>query len=59
VGRKYVAWTVRGCDGAARLRARVQTLTSRAELDALLDDAGAAGLGPQGWFRPVFSSGEG
>jgi hypothetical protein len=59
IGRKYVAWTVRGCRGAAQLRARVQLLQTRAQLDALLDDAHSAGLGPQGWFRPVFTSGDG
>jgi len=59
IGRKYVAWTVKGCNGAARLRARVQTLETRAQLQALLDEALSAGLGPQGWFRPVFTSGDG
>jgi len=59
VGRKYVAWTIRGCNGAARLRAMVQTLTTRADLDAILGRALAAGLGPAGWFQPVFVSGEG
>jgi tRNA-dihydrouridine synthase len=59
IGRKYVAWTVRGCRGAAQLRARVQSLETRAQLDALLDDALGAGPGPEGWFRPVFTSGEG
>lgn len=59
VGRKYVAWTIRGCNGAARLRAMVQSLTTRADLDAILDRALAAGLGPSGWFQPIFVSGEG
>ena len=59
LGRKYVAWTVRGCNGAARLRAAVQGVDTVADMDALLDEALAAGLGPQGWFRPVFTSGEG
>ncbi|MGA2283342.1 MAG: tRNA dihydrouridine synthase DusB [Candidatus Dormibacteria bacterium] len=59
VGRKYVAWTIKGCNGAARLRAMVQTLTTRADLDALLGQALEAGLGPGGWFHPVFTSGEG
>jgi tRNA-dihydrouridine synthase B len=59
VGRKYVAWTIRGCNGAARLRAMVQTLTTRSDLDEILDRALGAGLGPTGWFRPVFVSGEG
>jgi tRNA-dihydrouridine synthase B len=59
VGRKYVAWTIKGCNGAARLRAMVQTLATRADLDALLEQALAAGLGPGGWFHPIFTSGEG
>jgi tRNA-dihydrouridine synthase B len=59
IGRKYVAWTIRGCAGAARLRAEVQTMETRERLDALLDRALAAGPRPEGWFRPVFVSGEG
>ena len=59
IGRKYVAWTIRGCAGAARLRAEVQTMDTRERLDALLDRALAAGPRPEGWFRPVFVSGEG
>jgi tRNA-dihydrouridine synthase B len=59
IGRKYVAWAIKGCNGAARLRARVQTMDNREELHRLLDAALRAGLGPDGWFRPVFSSGEG
>lgn len=59
IGRKYVAWAVKGCNGAARLRARVQEMDSRERLDALLDAAIGAGLGPDGWYRPVFTSGEG
>jgi tRNA-dihydrouridine synthase B len=59
IGRKYVAWTIKGCNGAARLRAMVQGLTVRADLDAILDLALAAGLGPSGWFLPLFISGEG
>ena len=59
IGRKYVAWSVKGCNGAARLRAAVQGLDSLEALDALFDEALRAGLGPQGWFRPVFSSGDG
>ena len=50
VGRKYVAWTVKGCSRAARLRAMVQNLETRADLDALLAQALAAGPGPAGWF---------
>jgi tRNA-dihydrouridine synthase B len=59
IGRKYVAWTIRGCAGAARLRAEVQTMDTRERLDALLDRALTAGPRPEGWFRPVFVSGEG
>ncbi len=59
VGRKYVAWTIKGCDGAAKLRSMVQGLDSPQRLDELWDLALAAGLAPQGWFQPVFTSGEG
>ncbi|MGI8847802.1 MAG: tRNA dihydrouridine synthase DusB [Candidatus Dormibacteria bacterium] len=59
VGRKYVAWTIKGCNGAARLRSLVQGLESIADLDRILDEALAAGLGPEGWFHPAFVSGEG
>lgn len=59
IGRKYVAWTIRGCAGAARLRAEVQTMDTRERLDALLDRALTAGPAAEGWFRPVFVSGEG
>jgi tRNA-dihydrouridine synthase B len=59
IGRKYVAWSIKGCNGAARLRAMVQDLDSLDMLDTIFDSALAAGLGPQGWFRPVFTSGEG
>jgi hypothetical protein len=50
---------VKGCNGAARLRARVQELDTRERLHSLLDAALAAGQAPQGFFRPVFTSGEG
>ena len=59
IGRKYVAWTIKGCNGAARLRAKVQGLDTRERLDELFDEALRAGLGPGGWFRPVFISGDG
>jgi len=59
IGRKYVAWTIRGCAGASRLRAAVQDLDSRERLDELFDAAVVAGESPQGFFRPVFTSGEG
>lgn len=59
IGRKYVAWTIKGCDGAARLRSMVAQLDSRERLDALFDQALRAGQGSQGWFRPVFISGDG
>jgi tRNA-dihydrouridine synthase B len=59
IGRKYVAWTIRGCAGASRLRAAVQDLDSPERLDALFAAAVAAGESAQGWYRPVFTSGEG
>ena len=59
IGRKYVAWTVKGCAGAARLRAMVQGMESRSALDAILDAAQAAGPAGREWFQPVFTSGEG
>jgi tRNA-dihydrouridine synthase B len=59
IGRKYVAWTIKGCNGAARLRAMVQDLDSLDMLDAIFERTLAAGLGPQGWYRPAFTSGEG
>ncbi len=59
IGRKYVAWSIKGCNGAARLRAMVQDLASLADLDTIFGLALAAGLGPEGWYRPIFTSGEG
>ena len=59
IGRKYVAWTIRGCAGAARLRAEVQSMDTRHSLESLLDRALAAGPRAEGWFRPLFVSGEG
>jgi tRNA-dihydrouridine synthase B len=59
VGRKYVAWTIKGCSGAARLRAMVQGLETRADLEAILGAALTAGPGPNGWFQPIFTSGDG
>jgi tRNA-dihydrouridine synthase B len=59
IGRKYVAWTIKGCNGAAKLRSMVQDLDSRDRLEELFDLALRAGVGPQGWFHPVFISGEG
>jgi tRNA-dihydrouridine synthase B len=59
IGRKYVAWSIKGCAGAAKLRGMVQDLTSREALEAIWTRALEAGLGPQGWFQPVFVSGEG
>lgn len=59
LGRKYVAWTIKGCAGASRLRDRVQEIDSPARVDEILDEAVAAGERPGGYFRPVFSSGEG
>jgi len=59
IGRKYVSWTIRGCNGAPRLRALVQQLVTRRDLDDIFERALNAGQGPQGWFEPVFSSGDG
>lgn len=59
IGRKYVAWTIKGCAGAPRLRARVQEMTSRQAMDGLFDLALASGQRSQGWYQPVFTSGEG
>jgi len=59
IGRKYVAWTIKGCNGAARLRSMVQDLDSQERLEELFDLALQAGERPEGWFAPVFTSGEG
>lgn len=59
VGRKYIAWSIRGCNGAARLRAAVQQMDSRERLEELLARALAAGERPEGVYRPIFTSGEG
>jgi len=59
LGRKYVAWTIKGCAGAARLRAAVQDLDSRERLEDLFTAAEAAGERTEGAFRPIFTSGEG
>jgi nifR3 family TIM-barrel protein len=59
IGRKYVAWTIKGCNGAARLRSMVQGLDSPERLEELFDLALASGERPEGWFAPVFTSGEG
>jgi len=59
IGRKYVAWTIKGCNGAARLRSMVQDMESRERMEELFDLALASGQRPEGWFAPVFTSGEG
>jgi tRNA-dihydrouridine synthase B len=59
LGRKYVSWAIRGCNGAARLRAAVQGMDSRERLEELLGAALAAGERPEGLYRPIFTSGEG
>jgi tRNA-dihydrouridine synthase B len=59
IGRKYVAWTIRGCAGASKLRAEVQSIESPERVDELFDAALAAGESDTGFFRPVFTSGEG
>jgi len=59
LSRKFVVWAIKGCDGAARLRARVADLFTQADLDELFEEILKAGEGPQGWHRPNFTSGEG
>jgi tRNA-dihydrouridine synthase B len=59
IGRKYVAWTIKGCNGAARLRSMVQDLDSPERLEELFALALTSGERPEGWFAPVFTSGEG
>jgi len=59
IGRKYVAWTIKGCNGAAKLRSMVQDMESRGRMEELFDLALAAGQRPEGWYAPVFTSGEG
>jgi len=59
IGRKYVAWTIKGCNGAARLRSMVQDMVSSERMEELFDLALASGPRPEGWFAPVFTSGEG
>jgi len=59
IGRKYVAWTIKGCNGAARLRSMVQDMDSRERMEELFDLALASGQRPEGWYAPVFTSGEG
>ncbi len=59
LARKYVVWAIKGCSGAARLRARVADLNTRSDLEAMYWEIAAAGEGAQGWHRPSFTSGEG
>ena len=59
IGRKYVAWTIKGCNGAARLRSMVQDMDTVERMEELFDLALAAGQRPEGWFSPIFTSGEG
>ncbi len=59
LARKFVVWAIKGCAGAARLRARVADLERAEDLDEMYEAILAAGEGPQGWHRPEFSSGEG
>jgi len=59
LSRKFVVWAIKGCAGAARLRARVAELFTQADLDQLFEDILSAGEGPTGWHRPNFTSGEG
>lgn len=59
IGRKYVAWTIKGCAGASRLRAMVQDMTNPEALNQIWELALAAGINEDGWYQPVFTSGEG
>ncbi|MDA8332498.1 MAG: tRNA dihydrouridine synthase DusB [Candidatus Dormibacteraeota bacterium] len=59
LARKYLVWAIKGCSGAARLRARVADLYTKADLEELYFEIVAAGEGPHGWQRPIFVSGEG
>ena len=59
LARKFVVWAIKGCAGAARLRARVADLERADDLDEMYAEILAAGAGPQGWHRPHFTSGEG
>jgi tRNA-dihydrouridine synthase B len=59
LSRKFVVWAIKGCDGAARLRARVAELFTQSDLDQLFEEILRAGEGPNGWHRPNFTSGEG
>lgn len=59
LARKFVVWAIKGCNGAARLRARVADLHAAADLDSMYQEILAAGEGPAGWHRPEFTSGEG
>ncbi|MGA2872634.1 MAG: tRNA dihydrouridine synthase DusB [Candidatus Dormibacteria bacterium] len=59
LSRKFVAWAIKGCDGAAKLRTRVADLFTQADLDELFEELLKAGEGPGGWQRPNFTSGEG
>ncbi|HVC39159.1 MAG TPA: tRNA dihydrouridine synthase DusB [Candidatus Dormibacteraeota bacterium] len=59
LSRKFVVWAIKGCAGAARLRARVAELFTQADLDQLFLDILVAGEGPDGWHLPNFTSGEG
>lgn len=59
IGRKYLAWTIKGCKGAARLRSRVQDVSARADVDELLTLALESGPREEGVFLPIFTSGEG
>ena len=59
IGRKYVAWAIKGCAHAARLRAGVQELHRREDLERLWEQALDSGLAAEGWFQPVFTSGDG
>ncbi|MGH7639594.1 MAG: tRNA dihydrouridine synthase DusB [Candidatus Dormibacteria bacterium] len=59
LSRKFVVWAIKGCAGAARLRARVADMFTRDDLEQIFWEILDAGEGPQGWHVPVFTSGDG
>lgn len=59
VGKKYLAWTIKGCAHAARLRTSLQEATTGSEMERIFDDVLESGEATSGWFQPTFISGEG
>ncbi|MGC8461834.1 MAG: tRNA dihydrouridine synthase DusB [Candidatus Dormibacteria bacterium] len=59
VGKKYLAWTIKGCAHASHLRSALQEATTGSEMENIFDDVLEAGEATSGWFQPTFISGEG